>query len=294
MFFALDPVLSKELLLVMSPNALAALKALLAGLILVVGMEAVHKIRELVELSKWSLLILVLVGLFGGALGHVLVYYGLKDTSVTNTTLLSRSYALLMALMGAVLLREKISLHQIVGGTAMTLGLIVIVFRGFTIGYTPYRGDILILGGALGWAIANILMKKYLQHIPPEVIVSFRNIVGGLVLLLVAAGDITTAHYTSKTMYWLIALALLAVVVPQLLWYKALELTTAANVGLTALSVPLFASAYAVILFGEKIVAYQLIGGALILLGLLMLEIHSYKNWLHQLEHRLKAHHLHH
>jgi len=294
MIFSLDPVISKKLLVSLDPMVLAALRAALTAIILFVGMEVFHKIRELTDLSKHDYMMLGLVGFFGGTLGPYFILKGLSTTSVTNTTLISRANPLLITLMAIIFLKEKITWRQLGGAIFMLSGILFIVFRGFSIGYTPYRGDVFILLAATSWAAANIIMKKHLQKIPPEVIVAFRNIVGGIVLTALSFNQIATTTITTQIGLLLFTLAFVAVAIPQLLWYKALEMTSACNVGLTALTVPLFASMYAVILLGETIETYQLIGGTLIIAGMVLLELHAANLLVHELEHRLKSHHLFH
>ena len=138
-------------------------------------------------------------------------------------------------------------------------------------------------------------MKKYLHHLPPEVLVVSRNMIGGLVLLVFGFGDVTAISYSIQIPVYLIGLAIFGVILSQMLWYFALEHTKATNVGLASISIPIFGTFFAAIFLGERLVGYQIAGGLLVLLGLVAMEIHLNQLSIKNLERRLKLRaHFHH
>lgn len=149
MLFSVSPVFEKTLLTHMSPLALAALSLLTGGILLLFAMEVVHKIREIEELSRHDiLLILVIIGT-AGVLGPLFYLKGLNLTSVANTLLIARSNSLLIAVWAWVFLKEKWTIHQAVGSVLRVTGLFFIFTRGFTEGYVFLPGDRYILAAAL-------------------------------------------------------------------------------------------------------------------------------------------------
>jgi len=206
-----------------------------------------------------------------------------------------RSSSLLIALLAGIFLREKLTLHQVVGSVLMVLGLVFIFSRGFTQGYTFIPGDLYILGASVIWASSAILMKKYLHHLPPEVIVVTRNTIGGMVLLAWSFSEVTTINLVPLIPLYLAGLAIFGVLLSQLLWYWSLEHTKASNVGIGSITTPIFGTFFAVIFLGETLAAYQLLGGLLVILGLIYMEIHLSQLSIRNLKRRLMLRpHFHH
>jgi drug/metabolite transporter (DMT)-like permease len=296
--FGLAPIFEKTLLLHMSPLALACLRSLTAGLILILVMEVVHKIREIEELSHRDALLVFLIAGMVGVFGPLFYLNGLKLTSVANALLIGRSNSMLIALFAWFLLKEKWTLHQFIGSILMVSGLLVIFSRGFTLGYHFLPGDLYIGAAAFMWASSAILMKKYLCHLPPEVLVVARNMIGGLVLLVFAFQDVSTIDLVLEIPLYLAGLGIFGVILAQFLWYTALEHTSASNVGLASISIPIFGTFFAAFFLGETLVSYQMIGGGLVLVGLTAMEIHLSQTTIHKLEclveTRFHLHHFHH
>ena len=293
--FGLAPVFEKTLMLYMSPLALACLRSLAAGFLLLFVMEAIHKIREIRDINRHDALLLVFIAGMVGVFGPLFYLTGLKTTSVANALLIGRSNSMLIALLGWIILREEWTIHQVIGSVLMLTGLIVIFTRGFTLGYQFMHGDLFIAGAAVMWATSSVLMKRYLCHLPPEVIVVARNMIGGLILLVFAFSEVQEIQLNPKLPFYLTGLAVFGVIMAQLLWYTALEHTTASNVGLTSISIPIFGTIFAALFLGEQLLTYQMMGGAMVILGLTAMEIHLSTTKLHQLECSIKTHlHFHH
>jgi drug/metabolite transporter (DMT)-like permease len=293
--FGFAPIFEKTLLTYMTPSALAALRSITAGLILYFVMEAFNKIKEIDELTRRDILLLITITGMVGIFGPLFYLKGLKTTSVANTLILARFNSFLIAVFAGFLLKERWSLHQLFGSIFMISGLLIIFTRGFTIGYSFLPGDIYILTAALFWSSSTVFMKKYLCHLPPELLVVSRNIIGGCVLFIFAYQDITSIVPVFEIPLFLAGLAIFGVILSQMLWYTALEHTDATNVGLISITIPIFGTFFAAVLLKEILVTYQLIGGFFALLGLAAMEVHLSKTTIHKLECALKTHfHFHH
>lgn len=285
----LKPIFEKTLLAYMSPLALGALRSLVAGFLLLWIMKTVHKIGEIERLSRRDLFLTIAIVGMVGVFGVFFYFKGLKTTSVTNTLLIGRSGSLLLAFLAWIFLREKLTVHQIVGSILMVSGLIAIFTRGFTLGYHFLPGDLYIAAAALIWASSGVFMKKFLCHIPPEVLVVARNMIGGIVLSVFAFQDVSTITLVPEILLYITGLAIFGVILAQILWYTALEHTSASNVGLMSISIPIFGVSFAAIFLGETIQTYQIIGGALVVAGLAAIEIHLSRTDIEKLECMIKT-----
>jgi len=290
--FSLTPVFEKTLLQSLSPLALAAIRSIIAGLLLLLAMESLHKLGELKCLGRRDCVILAWIVLMVGVLGPLTYLTGLKTTAVANGLIILRLNSLLIAFFAWILLGEKMTLHQFLGTTLMITGLVTIFTRGFTISYGFHPGDLYIAAAAVMFSSSSVLMKKYLHHLPPEVLVVVRNLAAGLILLTLAFGDVSSVTFNFETASYLIALAVIGILFVQLLWYYALEHASATNVGLTSISVPVFGSFFAWLFLGETLAGYQILGGFLVILGLVGMEIHlSQLKIMRKLKFRVFFHH---
>jgi len=268
------------------------LNQVLAGVILVLILDLVKRIREIKDVSHKDLRILFLISLFTAVFGPLLFLIGLKLTSATNTILIGKSEALLTSLIAVYFLKDKVSWHQVVGALIMFFGIVLIATQTFTLGFSINIGDLLILLSSLLFAIGTVLFKKYAHHVPPEVIVTLRNLFGATILLVLSIffvkWPIEGSFLSVKFILAMLGMVVLTTIGGQWLWYKALELTSATKVSLAGLSSPLIAVIYAVILLGESLSSSQIIGGVAIMIGLFVLEHHKKKT--HSKEKR--KHHL--
>jgi drug/metabolite transporter (DMT)-like permease len=288
-FFGLQPVFSKVLLNHMPPVVLAALTSFSAAFLLVFILEVEHKIREVEDLGRREVLVLLVISLLSGVLAQILYVTGLMQSTATNAVLLTRLNSLLIALLGVVFLKEKLTAHQIAGSVLMAAGVVIIATKSFTVSIRWEDGDILLILAAFCWASANIIMKKYICNLPPEVIVIGRHAFAGIILVALTAGQIP-AVVNLTVLAYLTGLVILVIVIGQYLWYYALEHTSAANVGLASLSLPFFGVLYAVTLLGEELTPHQILGGTMIILGLIAVEVHL--STLRDIECRIRGIHM--
>ncbi len=276
--FSLYFVFGKLLLNDISPFLILVVNQTLAALIILFILDLVRKIKELKNTSKRDIKIMFLISVFASILGPLLLLLGLSITSATNSILIGKSEAILTSLLAIFVLKDRITLHQIAGAVIMFTGVLIIATNNFSIGMSLNVGDALIFLSALSFAVGTILFKKYMHHIPPEVIVTLRNMFGASILFMLSLFlvdySILFQVISIRFALALLGLVVLTTILGQYLWYKALEMTTATNVSLAGLSSPLVAVFYAVVLLGETLVRSQIIGGLFIFAGLVILEFH--------------------
>lgn len=259
--------------------------------VLVILMDVLKKIKEFKKTKKHDYKFMFFISLFSAVAGPLLFLLGLSMTSATNSVLIGKSEAVLTSVIAIIVLKEKISLHKILGTIVIFVGVAYIATQGFANGLVFQAGDIIIFCSALSYSIGTVLFKRYMGHVPPEIIVSLRSLYGAVVLFFLSLFFVDFSMVMSsvsvKIVLSLLGLVIFTTVAGQYLWYKALEITSATNVSLAGLSSPLIAIIYTVVLLGESLSAYQIIGGLVILFGLLLLELH-FK--IHRLEKNHRRH----
>jgi drug/metabolite transporter (DMT)-like permease len=272
MFLALEAVFTKVLTDYITPLALASFTSLITVVIIVFVLEYKHKVCEVVNLTRNEAFLLLAIGVVAGVGGQVFFITGIMYSGAATGVLLSRTNSLLMALGGFLFFREKFRITQFIGAAIMGAGIVILATKNFTVTLNPAWGDLLIIAAGACWACSNLIMKKYLGQMPPEVIVIGRNIVAAIALTLFMF-VIGIEPLSLQAIPYVAGYVVLVIILGQYLWYSALEHTTASNVAIVSLSMPILGVFYAVSLLGESLTDYQLTGGILIFAGLVAIEI---------------------
>ena len=222
----------------------------------------------------------ILVGLFINgclaALLSALIFLGLKYTSVTNAVLLGRFGPVLYAVVGSIILGNKITKFEIAGFSLIILGIGTIVLKESN--FQLNQGDLLILLSSLVYTCIALIARIILaQKSSLPVVVFTRNFVSAIVFFIIAIILFGFSHFgdTFSGSLWIIMsiYGLIVIVLAQLLWYSALKRLDSKTVGSIGSLSPIFGIAYAYFLNGESPSKVQLSSLIVILLGLLISNI---------------------
>jgi len=133
--------------------------------------------RELRKADWWRL---GLIGVIGGSLPFYLFFKGLMLASSVQAGLIHKSLVFWVAIWAVPMLKERISLKQ--------LGALGLVFgSSWVIGglgeWSWGRGEMMILGATVLWAVENVIAKITLRRVEVEVVMGARMILGSVLLL---------------------------------------------------------------------------------------------------------------
>jgi drug/metabolite transporter (DMT)-like permease len=193
-----------------------------------------------------------------------------------------------MSILAVFMLKEAITKLQIAGTGVMFFGIWFIAAAGPAAAAGDAAmmgvGDIMVFISAAAYAFSNVLFKRYLHHLPAEVIVSMRNVFGAASLLVAVfvLSMLPGISYPVDSVLqpWvaiMLGAAILSMIAGQFLWYSALEKTTATRVSAAILFSPVIGVAFAAVLLGEAITMAHVIGGLLIVGGMVLMEYHTRK-----------------
>lgn len=214
------------------------------------------------------------LGLTGVFLYNFVFLTGLSWTSATNGSLIVAFNPLLTAVLSAWWLKERIRPVQAGGLLLALLGVGVVITRGSitvirSLSFNP--GDLLMLGAPLAWALYTIAGKKVLRCFTPLVATAYASLFGTVLLLPAAAleGSLLSGVHRLTVYGWIsvLQLSLLGTVVGFVWWYEGVELLGASRAAIFVNLVPLFGVLLSALILSESLVASQLAGGILVVLG---------------------------
>jgi DME family drug/metabolite transporter len=216
--------------------------------------------------------------LLGGAMAAYQVCYfsAIARLGVTVAVLIDICTApVMVALLSALLLRERLTLAVLIALVYALLGIVFLVggqSGGAITTTTDTPGVLLALGAGLSYAAVTLsgraLAGRY--HALQPIAIGFTA--GTLVLLpctLLTTGMVVS--YPPAGWLLLVYLGLIPTTLGYLLFLSGLRFTTATVASITTLLEPLTAAVLAWAIFGEQIGRYGLLGAALLLGAMLIL-----------------------
>ncbi len=250
--------------------AIAAWRMILASLIL--ALPASFRARgELWSLDRRVALLSVLAGVF--LAGHFATWISsLQFTSVASSAALVSTYPLFAAIVSTLWLKERLRPIAWVGVIVAVVGSAVIAFGDASGGAAnSLLGDTLALAGAVLGAGYFLLGRSVRQSLSLLAYISLSYSTAAVVLLLVAFATGTPLLGYSSSVYLML---LLLAIVPQLIGHSAfnwaLGYLSATFVSVTVVGEPIGATILALLLFGERPGVATIIGGAMILVGIVL------------------------
>lgn len=172
--------------------------------------------------------------------------------------------------LGAVVLRERLTVLDGIGSVLAIAGAMAMTYHS---GETVIVGVVLALITSLGWALQNLLVKRYVAKIDKVDLILVRSVTMCIAILGVSA---VTRGLTWPGV-WLVpasfVLAGLGYVAVNFLIYHALSYTALAKVSVMSVIEPLVVVVGSLLAFGAVPGPTQLAGGFLILVGVSLILI---------------------
>jgi drug/metabolite transporter (DMT)-like permease len=242
--------------------------------------------KSLRPIRRQTLLQLALLGFMGITFHAWLQATGLKTVDATVTAWVVATIPVFVALLGWIILGERLNLLKVVGIALAALGAVIVVSGGdltaLFSGQVGSLGDILIGISALNWAFFTVFSKHVLKteadHRSEAQIEQLSPI--RMMLCVMAFGLLFSlpgmildkGWYSLQTLstqgWW--ALTFLGVAcsgLAYLFWYHALDRVEATQVGVFLYFEPLVTAVVAWPILGEALSGVIALGGTAIMLG---------------------------
>ena len=215
-----------------------------------------------------------LLGFLGITFHQWLQSTGLVTSQATTTGWIVASMPIFIAILGWLILKEKLSWVQVLGIFLAAFGVLLVVTHGnlnsLVSGRFGTPGDILILISAPNWAIFTILSRRGLKTYPAALMMFYVMTFGWLfsTILFVIGRGWDSIHYLA-TDGWL-ALGFLGILcsgIAYIFWFDALKVLPVAQVGTFLYIEPVVTVIVSSLLLNEKITSFGIMGGVIILFG---------------------------
>mgnify|MGYP003322583085 FL=1 len=212
---------------------------------------------------------LFIIALIGSTIQYGFTYYGLKGIDVSTASILVQLEGPILALLSALILKERLGWPRALGmGLAFT-GVIVIVGE-------PRLNDsldsvALVITGAVFWAIAQIMISR-LKSLSGITILAWVAIIATpqmlLISLLIEEGQWESIK-TANLVDWSIVfyLSFIMTVIGYSVWYHLLRICDVSKISPFLMLLPVTSIIAGIVLLNEQFTLAMGIGGLLVMTG---------------------------
>ncbi|MFN8484726.1 MAG: DMT family transporter [Anaerolineae bacterium] len=249
--------------------AFAGIRFLIATLTMIVLMRVTRESFSILKGDFWKIMG---IGVMGQGGYQVIFMSGMARSSAGTASLILATSPIWVALMGRVV-GERISRWAWIGILLSFAGLLLLIQGGAGVGLDAEHlvGDFLLLLSAIGWALYTVISRPFLHRYSPLKLTALTMVLGTWPLYLIALPSAMQQNWAAVTpVAWgsLLYSAFFAIVVAYIIWYVSVHRVGSARTSVYSNLTPVVALILASVLLGERITAVQLVGGAVVLLGI--------------------------
>ena len=209
------------------------------------------------------------VALIGSTIQYGLTYNGLKGIDASTAAILVQLEGPILALMGTILLKEKLGLTRALGMGFAFLGVFIIAGEPRLDGHID--SVILLVAGSTVWAVAQIMISR-LKGLSGITILAWVAIMATpqmLIASLIIEDGQWQAITSASLVDWSIIfyLAFIMTVVGYSVWYHLLSSVDVSKVSPFLMLLPITSIIAGIVLLDEKLTLSMIIGGLMIMTG---------------------------
>lgn len=236
---------------------------------------ALHLFVKSEKIERKDFLRLLICGAFGVAGNQLSFFYGLNITTPINAAIIMTCNPILVLIMSAIILKERISVMKITGiflGLVGAAGLILFN-RELTISESTILGDLFIFINASSYAIYLVLVKPLMKKYQPITVIKWVFLFGFIFVFPFGFNQFNDINWqTFETTTWLVFL--FVIVATTFLAYLfniyALKIVNPSVVSIYIYSQPVVATIVALIIGQDQLSLLKIVAALLIFTGVFL------------------------
>ncbi|UYZ23852.1 DMT family transporter [Mesobacillus jeotgali] len=245
-----------------SPLLLVGLRFTIAGLVMAV---LVRKSGKPEKLADWGRIFTIGLMQTAGVMGCI--FLSLRTITAGESSILTFTNPLMVVMMGTVFLGIRYRLLQWIGAFVGFIG--VFITLGFHLQLTV--GTLFGLGAAVFWSIGTILIKQWGSRFNVWVLTAYQMLFGGIALLLMGltleSPKLMINPVSITVILWL---AIMASIVQFAIWFYLINQGDPGKTSAFLFLAPFFGVLTGWVLLDEVVEWYVYAGGALIFIGIFL------------------------
>ncbi|PGS54153.1 DMT family transporter [Bacillus sp. AFS041924] len=261
--FIFGAILVKEF----PPILLSALR--LCFILLFIAFYALVKKKwKMVQKKDWFMIILL--GLIGTCINQWSFYSALETTHPTTSALILALAPLTTSFLASIFLKERLTKGFVLGSIIAFIGVFFVITNGQKLHFTV--GLLWIFLTMITFSISIIMIKKLTESYESVTITLYSNIIGFGGLLPIALFLETTIGLSREVMPWILLIVTAIVMhgICTLIWNHQIQNVGASKAAMFLNLEPFVAMLVGLIVLKNNITGSQILGGALIIIGVLL------------------------
>jgi drug/metabolite transporter (DMT)-like permease len=224
-----------------------------------------------IDREDWPrLLVISLIGMIGYNIGSA---FGFAHVSAGIGSLIIGTQPLLIALMGSLIAKERLTMAALIGLPVGFLGVVLLVWQDLSVSVDSMSflmGCGLIFLSGLAWAVYVVVSKPLIQKYGSFSITALSLSLCSVVMVPMLARPSTLdtlSTMSARSWMELGYIAIISTMVASITWNWAASRLTAAASGAFLYLIPIIGVAAGALILGESVTSGMVTGGALILAG---------------------------
>jgi drug/metabolite transporter (DMT)-like permease len=216
---------------------------------------------------------LIVLGVIGNTCYQFLFLNGIHRTTASSTSLILTMTPILIAVLSAIFLRERIHWIGWMGILTSFFGLYFVIFgngAAVSVGKEGLKGNLMIFVGNLFWAVYTVFSKPLLERMSALRLATLTLSFGALFYLPLTAREIVRFDWGSlsaRSWAGLFFSTVFAIALSYVTWYSSVKRVGNTKTGIYSNVTPIFTVIFAQLLLGEHIGLAKVIGALVIILG---------------------------
>jgi drug/metabolite transporter (DMT)-like permease len=227
------------------------------------------------KIQKKDIIPIFILGFSGVIIYHIGLNYGEQFISPGTASLIIATIPIQIIILASIFLKEKIGLIKILGIIIALLGVLVISIWGkkdASLEINYILGAVAVLIAALMGAIYTIAGKKLLDRYSGLSLTVYAILFGsiGLIPFINMSLFEQVSKMSINGWFAILFLGLCSTVIGYVIWYVALKIKTASELGVYLYAIPVLSTIFSFFIFKEGITLMFIIGGLLVITGLVI------------------------
>ncbi|MCZ6638846.1 MAG: DMT family transporter [Candidatus Dadabacteria bacterium] len=214
----------------------------------------------------------LMIAFFQTTLMFGLMLYGMKYVTAGKTSVLLYTMPIWTIFLVHFYLKERLNRGKWLGVALGMIGIVCILGWDTLVHQNSeiLFGELLIIGGAISWAVSNIWVKKRMGEENIYMVSTLQLAFGafGLALLAIPTEGLINIEWNAHSIYILLFTGLIASAVDFTIWFYLLTNLDIKITTFSSMLVPVFGLIFDWAILGNGLDAGVLVGGAFILIGI--------------------------
>ena len=218
---------------------------------------------------------LITLALLTSALAPWFFFVALENTMVTSVVLIAQIEPPLVLALSRLLFGERFGAWSAVGAALCLLGVALsVLLQPMKSGIMIGKGELFAAAAAIIYATSTVIAKPRLDRVPLGIFMVFRNAVGAAFFFSAASYLYGAEHFMDVTSpflwQWMLVYGGIIIVGGQVFWFTGLKTARSIDVSLATSAAPIAGVIAAYLMLGEHPLAAQYVGGAILVLGIVV------------------------